>query len=157
MNSWRQKLSCNLYILLAVQEVLLSRLDPQMVFGRQLQHKQGSWMSLQLNSRACTVHNRQWSWEGTQPPAPVKLHQLVLNHQVLGINSPCVQPPIFRVNPRRGHWFWLHWELPKGKARSVEQTEGQGLACTPALSKLDRNLQSSSGWDSSHIPRGPRS
>ena len=133
-----------MYILHAVQEVLLSRLDPQMVFGRQPQHKQGSWMSPRLNSRACTVRNRQWSWEGTQPAASVKPHQLVLNHQELGITSPCVQPLFFRAKPRRLHWFWLHWELPQGKPKSVEQTERQ-----------DSVLLLSANWTETHkAPQG---
>lgn len=76
VSSWRQKLSCNLHLLCAAQEVFLPLLDPQVMFGRQLQLKLGSSMSLQLNCRACTV-----ILEGHSALAPVKLHQLVSNHQ----------------------------------------------------------------------------
>lgn len=146
VSSWRQKLSCNLHLLCAAQEVPLPLPDLEVVFGRQLQLHGGA-----LNWTACTV-----TLAGHSALAPVKLHQLLSNHQQLGITSPLVQTSIFRVKPR-WHYFGLHWELPKGKSRFEEQTGRQRLAVNSSLSKLGQNLQSSREQGSFHLPKGHRS
>lgn len=85
--------SCNLHLLRAA-EVLPPLLDPQAVFGGQLQL---NWGAPCLCSWTESMHSDPGRALST---CSCKVGELVSNHQELGITSPPVQTPIFRVKPR---------------------------------------------------------